>query len=896
MNKNILFYFFIFSVLCLSTYGQNNYGVEEANTKFSLKQGVLGGTDEFSYLSLKNHPDASGVPLGGIGVGNINFSPSGTFSRIGINNIHYPIKQSELSFFSLWTNINGQKKTVRLVRDNKTKWGMPGVAHTQYKGLFPTAEIQFNDNRLSVVPTIKAYSGLIPQNIKDSSLPVVWFDVDLISERDGEASIAFSWEDFIGLFKDPKDISLFDNGQLLSDGRANIVNGENWPMHEKVETNVYKAQIGNLKGLIQYAADSIRPNKLTFQNYVNKVFIGVEGSNAITYLPTYNTESSSWKHFIENGNFSNEANEQILTAQNSSSSASAIAVKVQLKAGKKKTVRFTLAWFAPELHINAAQMPIGSYWPCGADYNKYYHNYFNNIKDMVQYATNNRLRILESTQEWQTPILNSSLPDWYKFKLINSGYVIYTNMVLTKGGEVMVNEGAMGGFGGTMDQRLSAHPFYQKFFTQLDRSEMNIFANSIDPNGYILHFIGHYYVGIGGFDGKVPTEKGWMLDNCSGWIIQLIKDYEQTGDIEYLRNHADKVKRVMNFLYSRIPVGSSIPIGPTTYDDYVHPPLYSYYAGVWLATLKAYQAMGEALKDNSIIDEAKKRFDISQKEAIEKLWTGRFFAYGCEPDGSKCLDNVLFTGQLAGQFLSRYCGWGDIYPMNLTKAATVSQFKISLSKSTDYYANKVWDIKLNRGIDNKGSQCWPFYLESYTALTAMQAGFYTDAMDIMKHIQLVHLRNGWTWTQNLWNPSDITYMTAPVTWFSTDVLAGAGINVPRKELRLSPIVCQGKELKLPVYYPDFWGEIYANPKNQTLQFKITKKLSDKKILFNKIISEPIGISTQKHNKISIKDFNVKEGNILDLSQYWSQIVSTQLESPILPNADKHDFRYVTINR
>ena len=91
----------------------------------------------------------------------------------------------------------------------------------------------------------------------------------------------------------------------------------------------------------------------------------------------------------------------------------------------------------------------------------------------------------------------------------------------------MVNEGAMGGFAGTMDQRLSSHPFYQKFFTQLDRSEMDIFADAMDPEGYILHFIGHYYVGMGTVGGRVPTEKGWMLDNASGWIIQLVKDYEQ---------------------------------------------------------------------------------------------------------------------------------------------------------------------------------------------------------------------------------------------------------------------------------------------------------------------------------------------------------------------------------
>lgn len=122
-----------------------------------------------------------------------------------------------------------------------------------------------------------------------------------------------------------------------------------------------------------------------------------------------------------------------------------------------------LAWYAPELQIDAAALPIGSYWPCGADYNKYYHNYFNSMNSMVSYAVSNRARIARQTTEWQIPVLESSLPDWYKFKLINSGYVIYTNMVLTKGGDVMVNEGAMGGFAGTMDQRLSSHPFTRNF-------------------------------------------------------------------------------------------------------------------------------------------------------------------------------------------------------------------------------------------------------------------------------------------------------------------------------------------------------------------------------------------------------------------------------------------------
>ena len=110
---------------------QNNYGVDEANTKFSLQSGVLGGETNYTYLSLKDHEDVSGVPLGGIGVGNINFAPSGKFTRIGMNNIHTPIKRSEHSFFSLWTRKGNEKEAVRLVRDNHVLYGMKGVEHKQ---------------------------------------------------------------------------------------------------------------------------------------------------------------------------------------------------------------------------------------------------------------------------------------------------------------------------------------------------------------------------------------------------------------------------------------------------------------------------------------------------------------------------------------------------------------------------------------------------------------------------------------------------------------------------------------------------------------------------------------------------------------------------------------------
>ena len=77
-------------------------------------------------------------------------------------------------------------------------------------------------------------------------------------------------------------------------------------------------------------------------------------------------------------------------------------------------------------------------------------------------------------------------------------------------------------------------------------------------------------------------------------------------------------------------------------------------------------------------------------------------------------------------------------------------------------------------------------------------------------------------------------MTAPVTWFSTDVLAGAGINVLQKELRLAPVITDDNLVSVPLYYPNFWGVVTADPQTKSLKLKITKKYGKDKISFTKI--------------------------------------------------------------
>jgi non-lysosomal glucosylceramidase len=869
----------------------DNYGADKANKRYVPSSSSLGGRSDFNYLALADHPSRSGVPLGGIGAGNVEFAPNGRFVRIGLNNIHLPIERSTASFFALWYKAGGRTAARRLVLDSTGQYGMDGVRHTSYTGLFPKADLAINEPVVGC--TIHAWSSLVPQDVKNSSLPMAFFDVELEAREDVDASVAFSWEDFIGRgIKDPLSVQGMD-GQIFS--RSSLVNGEEWPERAAVSTFSAPFEGQGFSGVRQYTAEPIIPRKATFQNYVDEVAVLARSDDGmVSSLGAFDIRSGAgWEAFVANGAFgpggasgsggaSGLGGVSALSTPGVRNGGSAVAIKTSLKKGQRKTLRFMLVWYYPELIIDRQHAEPGSYWGGGSDYGRYFHNFFSDLSSVAGYGADRHDSLLRATSEWQEPVLHSSYPDWYKFKLINSAYVIYTNMILNKKGDVTINEGGMGGLAGTMDQRISSHPFYQKFFTQLDRSEMEIFGDAQAEDGSINHFIGHYYVGMGTVGGRVPTEGQWMLDNTEGWIIQVVKDYQQTGDEHYLRKYSGRIKDGMRFLKSKMAPGVEIPIGPTTYDDFKHPPVYSYEAGIYLATLKAAEVTAVTTGDSAWAKECREQFLRSQKDMMRFLWNGRFFAYGCEADGSGRLDSILFTGQLAGQFISRYCGWGDILPMDVIQSAIKAQFDISLAHTPDYYANKVWDMRLGHGIDQRGSQCWPFYLESYTAYTGIQAGYLDDGLDIMKHIQLVHLRKGLEWCQNLWNPGDITYMTGPVTWFSTDVLTGAGLDLSRGELRLAP----GMEGSFPLYFPGFWAMLTVTRDKALLKvlktFALPTAGGNDPVKITTIVVEPMGRATGQGSRITLPSpFAVSAGAVLDLSLWYPQLMQSGKKAALL---------------
>ena len=154
-----------------------------------------------------------------------------------------------------------------------------------------------------------------------------------------------------------------------------------------------------------------------------------------------------------------------------------------------------------------------------------------------------------------------------------------------------------------------------------------------------------------------------------------------------------------DYMKAQIRDKSFIPVGAQTYDDFPHPEISVYTGTVYLAALQAGEVLGRALNEPQLIAQCRTQFLETQAGLIHSLWNGRFYAYGTDLGGGNRRDDRLFGGQLAGEFLSRYAGWGDVLPLDQASSSIEEQLRISVASSPDFYAPKVWDMDMKRGVD-----------------------------------------------------------------------------------------------------------------------------------------------------------------------------------------------------
>lgn len=504
-----------------------------------------------------------------------------------------------------------------------------------------------------------------------------------------------------------------------------------------------------------------------------------------------------------------------------------------------------------------------------ADEGHFYANRFASAGSIARHALLERDRLLRDTREWQSLIEASNLPMWLEQKLVNDAFTMFSNTVLTKDGRFSVLESPidMGGALGTMDQRMAAHALYTQLFTELDRTELELFAKAQREDGRITHFVGNVHETIGDPDVSYGITD-WPDLSCS-WVLQVLKLYRWTGDRGFLDSMWPHVKRAMAFLEAADTDGDAIPEGGSTYDYETLPRgAFVYSASCTLGALLAAREMARVEEDDAQAKAYAARFSRVQTSVIDRLWNGSFlmkWRSGKDNEEPRIVPNS-FVAALAGDWLARLCG----LPRTLPPELLDQEMRELIARHVNpFYPVPPMEVTPSGKLAT--TSCFLLQHEPYLGCEAIYLGYTDQGLDVLRRVHDVSwLLNESPWDQSLVYDAPqgtqgglVTYMTCPASWHVLNALAGATVDLATGTLHLSPRLPSAlRELRLPLFFPTFWAVLEFVPEKQWLALRITKSFSDGQHALRFVArdgdSPPIPLETS---------FALEAGGTLDLSGF-----------------------------
>ncbi|MBK7711513.1 MAG: hypothetical protein IPJ37_11555 [Bacteroidales bacterium] len=636
MNKNPLLLTALFVLLSI-------------NPLFSADWPVLKTYDQ-------EHVYKIALPIGGVGTGTVSLGGRGNLQDWEIMN--RPAKgynpgsgRNNSAFFTLYTD-NGGKKDLRLLEGPvpfyqyegasgaiATNHGLPRFNEVTFGAAYPFGQVNLKTPQIPVSVKMKAFNPLIPGDVANSSIPAAILDFELTNSSDREISftICGSMQNFIG-----------EDG---SQGKS--IDNINRFIQEKGISGIFMESQGVDKNAEQWGDISLTTNS--------------EG--AITYRTAWLPErwGSSildfWDDFSADGKLENRKDSV------SDKPMTSLAISNSLPPHGTKTIRFLLTWYFPN-RIAWSEAPLKNY----------YSTQYSNSWD-VAVKTIPALPYLENkTIEFVSALCSSDLPEPVReAALFNISTLRTQTCFRISDGNFFAWEGCDDKTGccfGTCTHVWNYETATAFLFGDLARIERNIeFGTAANAEGLMS------------FRVTLPLEEPQSFakvaaDGQMGCIIKLYRDWQLSGDNEFLKTLYPKAKSALGYAWKK---GGWDGNQDGVMEGVQHNTMDVEYYGpnpqmtIWyLGALRAMEEMSLYMKDKEMASRCRKLFLSGSKWTDENLFNGEYYIhkiivpekesipveqlvgmgssdYG-NPDyqlGQGCL-----VDQLVGQYLAHVCGLG----------------------------------------------------------------------------------------------------------------------------------------------------------------------------------------------------------------------------------------------
>lgn len=783
----------------------------------------------------------TGVPLGGIGAGKVEWCPDGAFRHMTCaNNTDWPISALDtdeyrpggISEAFLAAAVEGAGAVMLKAEDAKRLPGVP-IERITFEGMYPFARLGFPPLG-EVELSAEAFSPILlddphPQYL-NSSLPAVILTLRATNRgtQARRVALAFSWPHLVGL------------------------------------GGFSHCRIADLRGNDTQQEVNARRATVRFIHNRPKINARVEGAFEISALAQEGTELSTVIDWWYTGLFERFGQELRLPGTKTEAhltdagavwngSMGGVAGTRALVPGETFSQTFLLSWHFPRRPCNDRPDLV---------YRNMYARFLSSVTAVTDYVQDHLAMLREGTLRWQRRLTDSNLPRWFTRKLINNICTLSTGTVYADDGRFSCNESpaTMNGCMGTLDQRTASNAIHTLAFPRLAKAELEMFSAAQITEDNPRRFASHWNCATGAFDawldraGAIPHDIGrddfeggmgqhhhWLTthwpDLGTVYVLQIYAQAAWTGDMDLLRAAWPRMLAALSFQQRLDQNNDGIADlwghGCCTYDS----KRFRYYgaspfiATLHLAALRCAQKVARMLGDEEVMPELRQAFDRNQATLETRLWNqdqGQYDKWldtlhanwaGTDRAHHERSTNRMIA-QVAGAWFVPMLDLEPILDNDRLDRVLDGLYRHNVAPTEFCAQNEV-------GPDPFDPHSWPYYAEVYYAANAIYAGRVDQGMDMVERFsKAMFEHSGRIWDARLrWNGAGNGtpdwgrwYMSSPSSWFVLLALVGVHYDALTETLTVRPAQWSrtGPLKKAPVFHPLFWATLDVDERGWAL--------------------------------------------------------------------------------
>ncbi len=743
------------------------------------------------------HRVRSGIALGGIGAGSIELRKDGRFYNWSIGNnfpketgkeLALPSGESEdplgaLLFFKVRYQVEGERPRIKLLQLNNGlnegklmsaayifPW-MEAVQNIEYSARFPFGRLRFTDPDMPFDLELQAWSSFIPHNVKDSALPVAFFDFTVLPKTARRLQVL--------LLAAARNLTGYDLPEryhttriIEEPGRTSVIMSCGGT--EPTASSWGEIALSALSGKPSYYAgwSHLHP----YYEYVLRhgSLPNLDDTDGVASLPGKVPDwlpKTHGRNSIDPATGRKQAVNDLMCTVGST---------LELDGGVREArASFLYAWNFPNLHAEDDFRV-----PSQRIEGHYYSNFFKDAAEVTEFAAGNRDLLKDKSREFVTNFFDSSAETFVLEQVNSQLNTFLTSGRLVKNGDFGMQEGLSSAWSwgpvATIDVMLYGTVPIIALFPELQKATMRCHAHAQGENGEIAH--GMYK----NFQKSEDNTAGVFhrLDLAGQFVIMATRDYFWTNDLKYLQEMYPAAQRAISYVLGhRALAGDQMPIPrgiESSYDNFAMYGYSSYILTQWLCAIASMIEGARALGDTA--GETKYRQILSSGRSLfeQKLWNGRYYRLYNDQDkagGRGDTSDACLTDQLIGQWAAHQSALGDLSDEQHIRVALGNILQANFEPGFGL-RNCSWpghpsfaDVAPEVWVD-QGNTSWTGVELAFASLL-LYRGFYREGMEVVKAVDDRYRKNGLYWDHQEFGGHYFRPLSA---WSLVNALLGLGIN------------------------------------------------------------------------------------------------------------------------